>query len=385
MTLHCRVGLNTKQLATLSIQMAESRRTQSNLQSDSFMAFAYKALLVVKDANGVPAKLKVLSDAGVRFNGTAINRSMMYGILLFGDKVTPAASQALRDIERAFGKDVLTGSYVKLSRLCQVCSTLSGGLNDASEHLVTYVCEFLSWALRFEFIEPKNVTVEGLDKCRDGTVGLVHSCLAKKHILNVLQCWVEDCKKVESAAALAEEHQKLLELFMSYAKFEETFEMEACLSGDGNANDGESQAAGKQESPAAPQEDKGAVPVDMLKKKLKNKIAHAIIDWCYDLMTLTFDAPITKTLSEKTVFKDIVWTEVEGLNGLREISRMLNLHKTVIDTRSNGPPAEDRRQLQRWSSDSNGDSEEQSEMRKERAQAWQQAVVARKNSCMCRF
>ena len=179
------------------------------------MAFSYKALIAAQVSGTVAQKQKALNDAGVRFNGNPINKNTMQGILLFQDKVSPAASQALREIERKFGKDVLTGGYVKLLRLCHVCERLQAMFTEShtTEQLVTYVIQFLEWGLRFEFIEPKNITVEGLDKGRDGSFGLVYLCLGRLHILGVVSCWVQDCKKVATAAALAGELETLLQHF----------------------------------------------------------------------------------------------------------------------------------------------------------------------------
>ena len=294
-TLHCRVGLNSKQLAVLSIQMSETQKKNARLMCDSFMAFSYKALIAAQDAGTVAQKQKALNDAGVRFNGNSINKNTMQGILLFQDKVSPAASQALREIERQFGKDVFTGGYVKLVRLCQVCERLQGMVIEShtTEQLVTYVIQFLEWGLRFEFIEPKNITVEGLDKGRDGSFGLVYLCLGRLHILGVVSCWVQDCKKVATAAALAGELETLLQHFSAYPKFEQTF----------NASDSKAAA------PAASQEEttvKGdsidkeddEEPIDIVKKQYKNKAAHQIIDWLYDLMSLLLDDHIEKALQK---------------------------------------------------------------------------------------
>ena len=102
-------------------------------------------------------------------------------------------------------------------------------------------------------------------------------------------------------------------------------------------------------------------------------------------MSLMLDDHIEKALGKHASFAEITWTEVDGFQGLREISRLLNLHKSVIDTRTCGPPAEDRRQLNRNHSETNGDVEQESELRKERQESWRQAQIARKNVSMCRL
>lgn len=46
-TIHCRVGLPIDEQAVLSMQVSKQSRTEANLESDSFMAFARKALVVL--------------------------------------------------------------------------------------------------------------------------------------------------------------------------------------------------------------------------------------------------------------------------------------------------------------------------------------------------
>ena len=102
---------------------------------------------------------------------------------------------------------------------------MQGMFTETCEHLVTFVLQFLEWALRYECIKPKQLIVEGLDKARDGQIGVVHMCLARLHIFGVVMRWVKDCKNVQTAAALAAELEKLLEeVFSDYPKFEEAFE-----------------------------------------------------------------------------------------------------------------------------------------------------------------
>ena len=107
---------------------------------------------------------------------------------------------------------MLTGGYAKLVRIVKVCTDVEGMFTAPCE-LVTFVIQFLEWALRYQCIDPKQLTVEGLDKARDGSIGVVHMCLARLHIFGVVLRWVQDCKNVPTAAALAAELEKLLEEF----------------------------------------------------------------------------------------------------------------------------------------------------------------------------
>ena len=45
-------------------------------------------------------------------------------------------------------------------------------------------------------------------------------------------------------------------------------------------------------------------------------------------------------MHEKGGLKDVQWMEVDSFQGLREIHRLLHLHKTVVNTGSRGGPPE---------------------------------------------
>ena len=71
-TMHLRAGMQERDLAVLSIQVSERAKTGARLASDSFVAFAFKALLVLR-GQAATSRMKCLNDAGVRFNGAAVS------------------------------------------------------------------------------------------------------------------------------------------------------------------------------------------------------------------------------------------------------------------------------------------------------------------------
>ena len=54
-----------------------------------------------------------------------------------------------------------------------------------------------------------------------------------------------------------------------------------------------------------------------------------------------------KAALKGTALKDLRCLEVNGMDGLREIFRMLTAHKTVVQVAASGPPAVSARALQR--------------------------------------
>ena len=95
-------------------------------------------------------------------------------------------------------------------------------------------------------------------------------------------------------------------------------------------------------------------------------------------MSGAFDKVFQEEL-KTTAIKDIKWLEVKGLGPLREISRMINSHLTVVAVAADpdAPPG-DGRSLQRHVSDGGADPEATEERRKERAKAWRQARESRR-------
>ena len=75
-TIHLRAGMPLGDLAVLSIQISEQLKTGASMASDTFVAFAKKALLVIGDA-GHKKRMKLLNHHGVRFNGSIFSMAMM--------------------------------------------------------------------------------------------------------------------------------------------------------------------------------------------------------------------------------------------------------------------------------------------------------------------
>ncbi len=117
---------------------------------------------------------------------------MLTGIFIFDDKMTPASRQTLRNIEDKFGKEPLTSGYAKIARISGICTNNAAGMTETAADLMQYVLEFLWWALRHEVVSPLLFTIEYLDKTREGTLGVVHIALGRKHIGNLISAWVED-------------------------------------------------------------------------------------------------------------------------------------------------------------------------------------------------
>jgi hypothetical protein len=106
------------------------------------------------------------------------------------------------------------------------------------------------------------------------------------------------------------------------------------------------------------------IDVEALKKQRNNKAHHAVINFMYDLLACQRDQGITEAMQNKGGLKDAQWMEVDCLESLGEVHRLLNLHKTVVETGSSGPPETGSRSLQSYASESADDPAMKEELRK---------------------
>ena len=111
--------------------------------------------------------------------------------------------------------------------------------------------------------------------------------------------------------------------------------------------------------------------MSIVKNKYTNKATHEVIDFLYTMMSGHFDIAISQAIKlNKGEIKGILWAEVDGLTAMRDIYRLLNMHKAVVCTGTSIPPEVGRRTLQRYNSESQNDPEQQVEQQRERAEAW---------------
>ena len=120
---------------------------QVNIYTDTFPAFAFKVLAAVK---GIPDgnRTKFLQAKQVRFNGFAVNKTMMTAVSLSDGKIDRKGLDILHRIERNHGREMLSMGYVKLLRSVQTCSKLAGDLKEDVQYLVNYCLTQLDFSLR---------------------------------------------------------------------------------------------------------------------------------------------------------------------------------------------------------------------------------------------
>ena len=82
-------------------------------------------------------KLTAMTDLGMRFGNLKVNKAIVAVIEKINDesKVNANSLDLLRLIESHFGRDVITGGYVKLKKTIDICekeiSATRGNVGDA--------------------------------------------------------------------------------------------------------------------------------------------------------------------------------------------------------------------------------------------------------------
>lgn len=362
-TLTLRVGLTNAQKASVTIAESELRKVHERLASDSFASFAGKCWVIFEEAPANANKGKLLASHRVTFGGSPVTKAMLTAVLYFGDRFKEAAVAILRDIEHAFGRDVLSGGYSKLARIGALAGTVQlDGMSVAD--VVQYFLEYLRFALRFELITGRDVTAEWLDKSKDGTPGALLTTMARQQLVVLVASWVDDLKAEESATALRLEAAEALEMFSNYVAYEKAFPL---------AEDALAEPQGQVGEPAVETD-----RFEQVKGKFKNMATHAVLDFCYDLMAGAHDKAIKEAV-RATPLKDVKWTDCSGLAGLRDIFRTLTAHRAIVHIGGAGaPPDPASRTLKQYNSDAGEDTERQQELRRERQEAWKQATTLRK-------
>ena len=371
-TLQCRVNMSVPQLATLSCQQSELHKTTEKVVSDSFPAFALKTLRIVSQCTE-SNRTKKLQEQGIRYKGALVNKGMMSGILLFEDKIDQRSLAVLRDIEITAGRDALTGGYSKLQRLVNLCAKEADHAGEPCNDLVLYVLQYMRFALKFEQIDARTITIEWMDKSKDGTPGMVTTVLARRAVILYVQALVEDLRRAGVAPSILSEMDQVLPFFMDPESYEAKFHSDPLGATQGESEEVDAEEGEKEEG----QQDDA---LEDVKKQFQNKITHMALDFAFDVLAGSSDAGIKQAITGKASVRDVSWPQADGMVALRDLYRNLNLHQSVVHVgKAMGAPVASTRTLQRYGSDADPEeADRQAQMLKERQDIWRQAQAQRK-------
>mmetsp|Transcript_42308 Transcript_42308/g.111922 ORF Transcript_42308/g.111922 Transcript_42308/m.111922 type:complete len:135 (-) Transcript_42308:71-475(-) len=126
-----------------------------------------------------------------------LNKAMLSAVNAFEGKINKHGREVVHRIERLHGRDVMTSGYFKIMRIVQLCvkEVEYGIIQEPASFFVNFFLDYLEFALRFSFVNAKEVTADLLDKGKDGTPGVLPVTLAKLYITafvnkSNLQDWI---------------------------------------------------------------------------------------------------------------------------------------------------------------------------------------------------
>ncbi len=374
-TIHLKVGMSMAAQAAATIVDSELNKTKDKLSSDSFLAFARKCWVIFSHADTAGkvatagGKSTLLKTLGVTYGGSPVGKSMLTAILHLSERFSKKALAIMAEIEYAHGREVLTLHYTKLGRLGTLVA--GTGLDLTPQEVGDYFLEYLKFALDFELVGPKDVTVDWMDKQRDGNPGALGTALGRRQLVALVASWVEDLKESPQGQSLHGELSEVLPMFAGYASYEKAFPMTAAAPSSEPADSSLAAPQGQDDGAASDDED----AVDKVKRRFHNSVTHSAINFLYDVLAGVHDDAIKEAVRGASL-RDAKWMESGALAGLRDIFRSLTAHRAMVQL-SGGPPAPEARTLQRYKSEAHDEAEE-AELQKERADTWRQVVGLRK-------
>jgi len=378
-------------LAVLSMGMSNSFFVTAKSLADSFPAFARKLQVALSGTltSGANAakRLEFCKNMGIRYNGGEVHRTLMIAATKYVELVDERTHAYLMALERKFGKDVLSGKWNNLNKVLQACDkeyTSSRKMWDECgvSHLVSLVLQYVMWGLQHEVVSVGGVTMEWLDKARDGTPGAVFKVLAKMQMVKHCERLVSELPPGSRTKANLE---TVLSKFQGYAAYNEAFSTTSTGRADASTLGGEAEGADDADASTLGGEAECAEPdpYDELRKTLC-KTGVAMLDFLYDWFAGDHDKDL-EVLGQKhggAAIGLLPWADMEGHAGTawRDLSRQLGIHKSAVSLSDGGLPHASSRSLKRVLTEEGADEEDDraKEMRQERAEAWKKAQLARK-------
>jgi len=359
-TVRATLCASTPELAVLSMRASDEVSTLSKHMSDGFPTFSRKLRLALKSVDGVTKRLEFCVKHNVRYNGAVVYRSLLLAALSYAERTDADTHALLLQLDATHGREVLTGKFSNLSRLFQACGkeydTAPRMWPGASTPgLVSLVVHYIRFQLEQKDMSPATVTVEWLDKRRDGTPGAIATTLAKAQLVHHARALISDLPDEKHKAELS----GLLDRFASYKVYGDAFpspgDSGSCLVAD---------------------------PFVAL-RSASSRTGQALLDFFFDLFNGTHDKDVAAMCGKHSgAWGLLSWSAFEGDGGKvwRELSRQLDIHKQTVGVGNDSmPPAASARALQRALSDCpDDDATRAAEVEAERLETWRSAVAIRR-------
>jgi hypothetical protein len=308
----------------------------------------------------------------LRFNGAAVNTTMVRTIHLVRQVVTDRSRQLMGMLDREFGQEVLSAQYSKLRLLLNSCK----GKSETFE----WVLEAMISGLRRKEITPEDLNTVNLSKPRNGAPSFVSICSAQQLLINHMQQVAAAVQSVD--AKMADElHKKVVSKMGSPLLYNEAFPLPKAEQQVEVVDDADAPAA-------ALTRGSGGEVTELETPDLIAQLMHdsprgtimfaEVMKKVYDG---TYDDCINKLAAHASPQSVVTDQEASVLGAFAkdvgEVLRALHTSGEVVSSDSTAaPPQATLRQLVRQKSD-DGDVD-QAAASAERGEVWRKAVAQRK-------
>ena len=378
-SVHVRCGLSRSKMATWSIHLSEASKHGAT-QTDPLVVFAEKAWLALgKDAAISQAKRTILlKDMEITFNNGTMNKVLVGAISDLNDpqKWNERCSDILTDIDRDFGRAVLSDGYAKVAKIIHLCNREALASSQSTVELVAYVLGYLWTGFKAGTLKPKKLNMDVLDnnttkgKERPGEILMA---LARREIVtNLISSWAEDMKHLAGLKTLEKDLRAAVAVFQDYITlFEAISDIEK---GGEDAADAANADAGA-EAPQGKQQ-----TFEAFLETLETKPGKQAANCMFDIMSGAEDDHIAAQITIGSPLASSQWVCADSkIQGLRELHRLLNAHKNTVSSEV-APPDMANRTLKRLHSDALPEEQEDAmvDLQKERSAVWRQAQDQRR-------
>ena len=359
-TVTTRIDVRKETLARDVLLFSERVREDAKTLVINFVTFADR----LQEITGGKQDLATLQKMKLHYCGGLINSSMLKVANLVISVMSKDCRKLISEIDRRFGRDVLSSSYNKMRLLINACQHKSVPV----ESLLTWSLETMLVMLIRRDCSPSDFTVTQFSKGRDGTPSWVSQAIAVRAVVAHMQSILDNISHVDATLA-SKIRQEVFDKMSSPMLYNLAFPKE--------------EANVEVQSDAEELRSNGVeTPGDAFIEELRSKLPRAGVMFAETLRKLyedTYAEDITALAKESdphTKFNAESEDDKSPLmRDLNEMMRAIHIAESVVGTdASKGPPKASLRELVRH----NSAPEDREAAENERADVWRRAQAQRK-------
>ena len=363
-TVKVRIDCRPESLATEYLLYSEKVREDSQQLIINFVTFADKINQI-----GVQ-ELAALQKLKLRFCGGLINPTMMKAVQGIKSNVNRKSREIIGELDRRFGRDVLSASYGKMRLLINGCSNRS---SDVSV-LVEWCLETMLIMLARKDCAPSDFAVSQFSKARDGTPSWIAQAIATRVIVQHMQSILDNVAQVDAVlASKIREHV--------FDKMSSPQLHDQCFPSPNLTADAAESPTGVTVEDTETGEMDMETPEEVFMSELREKLPKAGVLFA-EILKKLFDNVYEKAVNALAVENDMMakmasGDELEDLTrDLNEMMKAIHVAESVVSSSGGGagPPKASLRELVRH----NSSPEDRESAVSERADVWKRAQTQRK-------